>query len=710
MTISEPTEHGSVERDGVRIAWELRGRGPGAITFPPVFNIVDSRLWKAQVPWLARHHRVLTIDPRGNGRSDRPHDPARFDPFQIAEDVVAALDASAVERTVLVGNSIGSIYSSLAAALHPDRVAGIVHIGTGMNLTGTYDDPLSEALARFEDDLDDDEGWSTFNARYWARDWEGGAAFFIDQALSDAHSGQPIEDARSWARDADPRSAIALMVNASRADRDSEGLRRLVTSLPCEHLVVHGTEDGICDYSWGQALAEALEVPLHTIDGGGHCPQVRFPALVNGMICDFADEVLGHESASPPPPPAPPVPPSSGPRVLYLSSPIGLGHARRDLAVAHALRELVPDARIEWLAQDPVTRFLAAEGESVHPASAHLAGESAFLEREAGEHDLHVFEAFRKMDTVLVNNFGVFRDLVDDEPYDLVIGDEAWEVDLFLHEHPNLKRARFAWLTDFVGYLPMPAGGPRDEWFAADYNAWSIENVERNPDVRDLALFVGDPDDVVDRTFGPGLPPIREWVDDHYDFCGYITGFDPAELADRSALREELGYRPDETVVVATVGGSGVGSPLLRRIIGAHASAAEEIDGLRTIVVTGPRIDPDSLPAATGVEKVAFVPDLHRHLAAADLGVVQGGLTTTMELTATGRPFLYFPLQNHFEQQIHVRHRLERHRAGTPLDYTAATPEVIAEAMVAALGDRPAYRPVPADGAARAASAISALL
>ena len=53
----------------------------------------------------------------------------------------------------------------------------------------------------------------------------------------------------------------------------------------------------------------------------------------------------------------------------------------------------------------------------------------------------------------------VFSDLVEREHYDLVIGDEAWDVDYFLHENPELKRSPYAWLTDFVGWLPMPDGG-----------------------------------------------------------------------------------------------------------------------------------------------------------------------------------------------------------------------------------------------------------
>ena len=82
------------------------------------------------------------------------------------------------------------------------------------------------------------------------------------------------------------------------------------------------------------------------------------------------------------------------------------------------------------------------------------------------------------------------------------------------------------------------------------------------------------------------------------------------------------------------------------------------------------------------------MPDLYRHLIAADLAVVQGGLTTTMELVAGRRPFLYFPLANHFEQNRHVAHRLDRYGAGRRMDYATSDPDAIAEAI--ADGDRPA--------------------
>ncbi len=128
------------------------------------------------------------------------------------------------------------------------------------------------------------------------------------------------------------------------------------------------------------------------------------------------------------------------------------------------------------------------------------------------------------------------------------------------------------------------------------------------------------------------------------------------------------------------------------------------------VLVTGPRIDPRSLPEVSGVEVRTFVPDLDRHLAACDLAVVQGGLTTCMELAAARTPFLYFPLNNHFEQNFHVAHRLDRYGAGRRMDYATATPNMIAEEMVAALRSPVLSMPVEADGAVRAARLISDLI
>jgi predicted glycosyltransferase len=408
-------------------------------------------------------------------------------------------------------------------------------------------------------------------------------------------------------------------------------------------------------------------------------------------------------------------------RALYISSPIGLGHAQRDASIAEELRKLHPDLEIDWLAQHPVTEVLRRRGERIHPASALLVNESAHIEAEADEHDLHAFQAIRRMDEILVANFMVFNEVVERDMYDLWVGDEAWEVDYFLHENPELKRAGYAWLTDFVGWLPMPDGGPAEAALAADYNAEMVEHIDRLPRLRDRAIFVGDPDDVVPDALGPALPGIREWTERNYAFSGYITGFqravdDPAFDSDaRAAARAELGWRDDEQVCVVTVGGSGVGGHLLRRAIAAFPLARTLVPGLRMVVVAGPRInlagiDPASLPAHEGLEIVGYVDRLHRSLAACDLAISHGGLTTTMTLTAYRRPFLFVPLRHHFEQNFHVRHRLARHRAGRCLEYPETEPEQLAAAIAAEIGRKVDYRPVDTCGAARAAGLLAELL
>jgi len=397
-------------------------------------------------------------------------------------------------------------------------------------------------------------------------------------------------------------------------------------------------------------------------------------------------------------------------RALFISSPIGLGHARRDVAIARELRELVPGLEVDWLAQNPVTRVLEREGERIHPASRWLSNESSHIESESAEHDLHCFQAWRRMDEILIANFMVFHDVIREERYDVWIGDEAWELDYYLHENPREKRAPYVWLTDFVGWLPMEDGGPHESYLTADYNAEMVEHIAAHPQLRDRALFVGNPDDIVPDRLGPELPAIRDWTESNFDFAGYVSGFDAEELGDRERLRAELGYLPGELVCLVSVGGSGVGGHLLRRVMAAFPEAKKRVPELRMVVVAGPRIDPRSLPSAPGLEVRGYVHDLYRHLAACDLAVVQGGLTTAMELTASRRPFLYFPLRHHFEQNFHVRHRLARYGAGRCMDFETDGPAEIAAAIAEEIGREVDYRPVETDGAARAARLLAELL
>ena len=314
------------------------------------------------------------------------------------------------------------------------------------------------------------------------------------------------------------------------------------------------------------------------------------------------------------------------------------------------------------------------------------------------------------MDEILLANFMVFQEVVEEGRYDLIVGDEAWDVDYYWHENPELKRGQNVWLTDFVGYLPMPDGGDREAFLTTDYNAEMIEHIDRFPWIRDRAIFVGREQDIVPDTFGPACPRSATGPPEHFSYAGYITGFTPPSPDELPELRRRLGYRDDELVCLVAVGGSGVGRALIDKVLAAYPLAKKAVPELRMVVVTGPRIDPASVPPRAGLELRGYVHRLYQHLSVCDLAIVQGGLTTTMELTAASRPFLYFPLAHHFEQNFHVAYRLDRYRAGKRMDYATTEPDDLAARHRAR--DRPRDRlpPVETDGAARAARLIAELL
>jgi pimeloyl-ACP methyl ester carboxylesterase/predicted glycosyltransferase len=692
-----PDAEGGVERDGVRVHYEVYGHGEPTVLLLPTWSVVSSRMWKMQIPYLARHARVVAFDGRGNGGSDRPRDATSYSVNEFAADALAVLDATSTARAVVVAASCGALWGSVLAAQHPDRVAGIVYIAPAVGLADGHPDRQGHD---FGQQYDTYEGWAKYNQHYWRRDYPDFLQFFFDKCLSEAHSTKAIEDCVGWGLDTDPESLIAATEGLS--SLSVEELTVALARIHCPALVIHGDADLIRPHAQGAALAAALDAPFVTLQGSGHLPWVRDPVAVNHLLRAFA---------SPAPPPSTLTRARSRPkRALFVSSPIGLGHVRRDAAIASALRDRCPGLEIEWLAQHPVTAVLESLGEHIHPASRVLASESGHFESESAEHDLHCFSAWRRMDEILLSNFMVFDDVVSDTPYDLWIADEAWELDYYLHENPELKRAAYAWLTDFVGWLPMADGGEQEAALTADYNAEMIGHIARYPRLRDRSIFIGDAADVVTDRFGPDLPAIRAWTEQHFTFPGYITGFDPAEFADRESIRDQLGWRPDEKVGVVSVGGTSVGVSLLRRVIESYPLARRLVPELRLIVVTGPRIDPATLSVPAGVEVFGFVPDLYRHLAACDIAVVQGGLSTAMELTASQRPFLYFPLRHHFEQNIHVRHRLNRHRAGRAMDYGTDGPEEIAVALAQELTGAVDYLPIDPGGARRAAALLAEML
>jgi predicted glycosyltransferase len=562
---------------------------------------------------------------------------------------------------------MGAAWGAQLAAAHPERALGLLAIAPAI--------PLATAVRPPPE------------FRPWERDLGRFLEAFYAEFFPEPHSTRQIEDGIEWGHDA---GAETLTLTIDAPALTPETAAEACRAVRCPVLVVHGDDDRIVRYPNGAALAELTGAPLVTVEGGGHGLPFRHPVVINRLIREFA---------------ARPEPPARWRRALarprravYVSSPIGLGHVGRDLEIAAELRARVPGLEIDWLAQPPTRGVLEAAGERVHPLSDALLSEAAHIDAWAGDHELWVFECIRRMDEILLANYMVFRELVRAEPYDLWIGDEAWELDHFLHENPEDKRAPFVWLTDFVGWLALPEHGEREAELVADYNAEMIEHVERFPHVRDLALFVGDPEDAVEEPFGPGLPSIRAWTEDHFTFVGQMTrAHEPA--AD--------GGPP---LCIASAGGSAAGAALLRAGVEALPLLRERVPDARMLAVAGPRVDPRSLGTAEGLSVERYVPDLDRRLAGCDVALTHGGLTTGLELIAAGRPFVSVPLRRHFEQQRHVRHRLTRHGHERVLDADAATPERLAEELAAALAAPPAYRPLTGDGAARAAELIAGLL
>ncbi len=695
----QPDSSGYAVSDGMRLHYEVFGEGPRTIVLMPAYPISHSRLWKAQVHYLARHFRVVTYDGRGNGLADFPDPAGKWSNKFYARDCLAVMDATRTDAAVLVGICHDGVFPSLQiAADHPERVLGIFAIAPGVPHIHPPHAFRAAAVEHFHDKREKYEGWDKQNANYWRTDYADFMQFFFSQMFPEPHSTKQIEDAVAYGLDGSVD--VMLMEEEDPVAQSREEVEAILARVRCPVVIVMGDLDNCQPIGRGRATAELVPgARFVELKGSGHIPSARHPVRINRMIAELA----GYE--------APAVMlRADHPRVLLVSSPIGLGHAWRDVAIARELRRQVPGLEVQWLAQPPLTTLLAACGETVHPASAELAPEARHVDAESGEHRLHAFQMLRRMDEILCANFGVFHDVVSRERFDVWIADEGWEIDHFLHENPELKTSPYVWMADFAGYLPMPSGGEREAALVADYNAEVLEHIAAHPEIRDLSVFIGDPEDVVRESFGPGLPFIPDWVREHFTFSGYVLPFDPAELTDTRAVRRSLGLDADRPLIVATAGGSAVGVHLLRRIRDAFALLRRDVPEAEMLLVCGPRIDPSEFAPVEGMRAVGYLHEEFRTLACCDLAVVQGGLSTTMELVANRRPFIYVPLRDHFEQNLHVAHRLRRHGAPPPTPYDDATPERLAALMRERLGSNVAYAPVAPGGAERAARLIAPLL
>jgi pimeloyl-ACP methyl ester carboxylesterase len=283
MRACQPTDDGYVERDGVKIYFEVFGVGSPTIVFLPTWEIVHSRTWKCQVPYFAHHGQVVTFDRRGSGRSDRPRIRRDNDRRATANDALAVLDHVGAACVVLV-SWCGAGDDLLLAVEHPDRVAALVLIAPDLLLS---DDPAAEeGPFSFEEELDASEGWAKWNRHYFLRDWPGFVEFFFARTFTERHSTKQIEDAIGWGLQTDAETILRGMDAEWANDRDSA--LRLCGQVSCPTLVIQESADAVVGPARGAAVAAAIpDAHLITLEGCGHAPHLRDPIQVNLLLRDF---------------------------------------------------------------------------------------------------------------------------------------------------------------------------------------------------------------------------------------------------------------------------------------------------------------------------------------------------------------------------------------------------------------------------------------
>jgi pimeloyl-ACP methyl ester carboxylesterase len=284
-----PDEEGYVERDGVKVFWERYGDGPTTILLFPTSPISQSRLWKAQIPYLARRHRVLTFDPRGNGRSDRPTDAAAYAYWEYVEDGRAVLEAAGVHTAVLVGLCDGGGWAVMLASTHPETALGVVALAPCLPyLTRSHQ---NYTRYPFTEPLDTDEGWAKWNIHYWRRDFRGFLEFFFSQQLPEPHSTKQIEDCVEWGLGTDPETLALAEEEAPPPWGSIEEARAVCEGVSCPVLVIHGELDHCQPRERAEAVASLTGGTLVALEGVGHLPQARHPVKVNLLIRDFVESL-----------------------------------------------------------------------------------------------------------------------------------------------------------------------------------------------------------------------------------------------------------------------------------------------------------------------------------------------------------------------------------------------------------------------------------
>ena len=395
-------------------------------------------------------------------------------------------------------------------------------------------------------------------------------------------------------------------------------------------------------------------------------------------------------------------------KVLFISGSLGLGHVGRDLEIAKTLRKSNPDIQISWLADNPARTVLKQAGEKLLPEAEMLANGNRELESSAKDHGANLTRWVMNMRKNWSKNAKIIIDLIHKHNFDLVVGDETYDLIIELLRDPSLKQFPFIIIYDFLG-LDRVTNNPIDALVTYYTNRIWVKTITQEPPLCEKVIFIGEIEDIQDKKFGFLLPNRRKLAEEYFDFVGYILTFNPKDYLDKMKTRKTLGYGK-APLAICSIGGTSAGKALLDLSMKAFPLIRKEIPEFEMVMVLGPEVPIGSIKPVKGVKIVGYMPELYKHLAAANLAIVTGGGTITLELTVLKKPFLYFPLEDHFEQEVAVANRCKRHNAGIKMNFSKTTPEILAKEVVANIGREIEYASIPTDGAQKTANLIAEVL
>lgn len=397
-----------------------------------------------------------------------------------------------------------------------------------------------------------------------------------------------------------------------------------------------------------------------------------------------------------------------GKKVLYISGGGGLGHFARDLAIANELRKVKPGCEIVWLSEEPASRVLKEAGEKIIDGNMGRVNETVnSLPSENHQFNVGMWLVNYVRSKTSKEDFAHQLAIIEREKPDIVVGDEAFALFFGYGANPTLIKQPFIGIWDCFKFYAMTLN-PMERlsmWMVNRSFQYAEKTWDQVENFGGVYLFPED--DVPDENWGLFLRGVRETVKGWKNtfFVGYPLHFDPADYKDAAALKGRLGYGK-EPLIICAVGGTYFGKALLNLCGRAYPLIKAQIPDVKMVMVAGPSIDTKSLKMPEGIEVHGYVPQLFEHYAACDLAIVLGGGSSTLELAALKKPFIYFPLEKQFEQMF-VTHRNEKYHAGIKMRFPKTTPEALAQTATSNIGKKVDYLDMPLDGCKKAAEAIA---